>query len=131
MKDFNEKDALWLGGLALIGLAAYALYTHAQVQSTINSMPALTTAPNVIAGSPISISGAAVTMPVYAPVSAPDLGYQVSPMPADFATLAYQLPTIPDSYKPPPLTMPNSPPISAPSPPNALQQLLDPLGIFS
>jgi hypothetical protein len=125
---FSEKDALWLGGIVLVALTAYALYTHASDQEAINSTPALTTAPNTIVSSPVVTQASNVTMPVYAPVSTPDLGYQVSPMPADFANLSYQLPTMPDITVPQ-YDVPNLG-ISAPSPSSPLDTILDPLHLF-
>lgn len=125
---FNERDALWFGAFVLLALAAYVIYHHAQTQEVINSTPSLTTAPNTVVSSPVITQAAQVTMPVYAPVSAPSLGYQVTPMPADFATLSYQLPTMPD-VKVPQYDVPYIG-ISAPSPRSPLDNIMDPLHLF-
>lgn len=124
----NERDVLWFGGFVLLALTAYVVWHHAQAQETINSTPALTTAPNTVVSSPIVMQSTQMAAPVYAPVSSPDLGYQVTPMPADFATLSYTLPTMPD-INVPQYDVPNLG-ISAPSPRSPLDSILDPLHLF-
>lgn len=130
MKKFTEKEVLWIGGVTVVAILAYALYTHANAQATVNSTPALTTAPNTVVGSSINLGNTQVAMPVFAPVSAPTgLNYQVQQMPANFATLSYQLPTIPNM---PAYTYTSN--IGGPTynpPQDTIQQILDPFQLFS
>jgi hypothetical protein len=130
----SHKDFIWLGGIALLCIAAYAWHQNAVAQGAANATPQLGTSPNYVQGAPtITLdSGGSTAAPVFAPVSSPDFNYQVQSIdPSQAMALDYTMPTMP--------SMPNvaqplkgvNTTLTVPEVPSLLQQFADPLGIFS
>ena len=127
----DHKDFIWLGAIALIIIGAYAVNMHANAQAAANDTPQLGTSPNYVEAQPaINLTMPSYSAPVFATVSAPSLNFQVQSFGQDFANINYQMPTIP-SFTPATSTSSGSPLTMPESPPSFIQQLADPLGIFS